>query len=462
MTEPGAIDCDVHPTVPSIGRCCPISTTFWRDSVVERGIEFARSPSAIRRTSPLTRGRNGAARAAAPRPTPSELARAGVRPLAGRAPRSSIASTASNSCSARTWRRPSARALNDWIAKEWLDRDPRLRASIVVPMQNTEFAVDEIERCAKDRRFVQVLVLAMQEMPLGRRHFWPIYAAAERHGLPIGIHAGSAYRHPVTSLGWPTYYVEDYAAQAQGFQSQLASLITEGVFAKFPELKVVLIESGVTWLPAFLWRFGKFWRGLRTEVPWVDRPPARDRARPCPPDDSAVRCARTTPTWSNGPSTICVPMIYCSTRRTIRIGSSTATNALPPGLPAALRRKILVDNPLATYVAAEGGRAMNIEVRATGALAARRKLDDRRLRLPSARSRSSRPAAVSEQSLVGAICRPTACARATARQGLRLSEGDAAGGAPRRLAAGRRAAGERSRFHAAAASRFLRHRLRAS
>ena len=96
------------------------------------------------------------------------------------------------------------RALNDWIAKEWLDRDPRLRASIVVPMQNVEYAVDEIERCAKDRRFVQVMVLAMQETPLGRRHHWPIFAAAERHGLPIGIHAGSNYRNPVTSLGWPT------------------------------------------------------------------------------------------------------------------------------------------------------------------------------------------------------------------------------------------------------------------
>ena len=53
-----------------------------------------------------------------------------------------------------------AGALNDWVAKEWLDRDPRLRASIVVPMQNVEYAVDEIERCAADKRFVQVLVLA--------------------------------------------------------------------------------------------------------------------------------------------------------------------------------------------------------------------------------------------------------------------------------------------------------------
>ena len=40
-----------------------------------------------------------------------------------------------------------ARAVNNYIVKEWLDRDPRLRASIVVPTQNIEYAVDEIERC---------------------------------------------------------------------------------------------------------------------------------------------------------------------------------------------------------------------------------------------------------------------------------------------------------------------------
>jgi predicted TIM-barrel fold metal-dependent hydrolase len=82
-----------------------------------------------------------------------------------------------------------ARAVNDWIAKEWLDPEPRLRASIVVPLQDPEFAVEEIERC---------------ELPLGRRAYWPVYAAAMRHGLPIGIHAGSSYRHPVTSVGSPT------------------------------------------------------------------------------------------------------------------------------------------------------------------------------------------------------------------------------------------------------------------
>ena len=87
---------------------------------------------------------------------------------------------------------------------DWLAKDPRLRASIVVPMQAPELAVEEIERRAGDKRFVQVLVPAQGEMLLGRRHYWPIYQAAEKHDLPIAMHAGSVSLAP-TSIGWPSY-----------------------------------------------------------------------------------------------------------------------------------------------------------------------------------------------------------------------------------------------------------------
>ena len=105
-----------------------------------------------------------------------------------------------------------ARALNDWVAREWLDRDPRLRASIVIPTQNTEYCVDEIERCAKDKRFVRFSCSPCRKVPLGRRRFWPIYAAAER-GLPLGIPPARPIgtRHVARLAG---YYIEDYAAHA--------------------------------------------------------------------------------------------------------------------------------------------------------------------------------------------------------------------------------------------------------
>ena len=341
-----AVDCDIHPDLPGIKALLPYLDEFWRESLVDRGIESLDTinypPNAPITARPDWRGKNGRAAGEIGALQAQALDRwqstyAICNCLAG-------VQLVFNEDMARAM----ARAVNDWMAKEWLDRDPRLRASIVVPTMNTEFAVEEIERRAPDKRFVQVLMLAMDEVPLGRRQLWPIYAAAEKHGLPIGIHAGSAYKHPPTSLGWNNFYIEDYASQSQGFQSQVASLICEGVFVKHPKLKVVLIELGVTWVPAFLWRLVKFWRGCRTEVPWVDRSPAeifrqhfRLTIQPLDAPESPDVVSRFVDQLRSDEL-----LLYSSDYPHWQFDGD---EVMPPGLPNALRRKIMVDNPLSTY-----------------------------------------------------------------------------------------------------------------
>src|SRR5262249_5846516 len=73
---------------------------------------------------------------------------------------------------------------------------------------------------------------------------------------------------------WPSHLIEDLSTQSQAFQSQVMSLVLEGAFHRLPSLKVVLIGSGVTWLPSLCWRLDKNWKGIRREVPWVERPPS--------------------------------------------------------------------------------------------------------------------------------------------------------------------------------------------
>jgi len=175
-----------------------------------------------------------------------------------------------------------ASATNDWVRAEWLDREPRLRGSITVPIQVPELAAREIDRAGEDPRFVQVLLPVRTDHPLGSRLYKPVWEAIERRDLVAALHFGGAPVQPPTPTGWPSYYLEEYVAMAQVFATQLTSVVTEGVLDLHPRLRLALLESGFTWLPAHLWRFDKEWRNLRRLVPWVKRPPSeyiREHAR---------------------------------------------------------------------------------------------------------------------------------------------------------------------------------------
>ena len=342
----GAIDCDVHPAVPGMRALLPYLDDHCREQVTVRGIDGL-DPSSF----PVNAGPNCRAdwRADGVKPG-SSLERLRADALDAFGSRVAICNCLYGAPSVfnADFAAALARAINDWLAAEWLDREPRLRGSIVLPIQDPELAVAEIERRADDPRFVQVLVPAGGEAPLGRRFYWPIFAAAEKHRLPLCIHAGSTFRHATTSNGWPSYYLEDYVTMSHAFQAQLLSLVAEGVFTKFPGLTVVLAESGFTWLPQFMWRQVKTWRAMRAEIPWVDRAPAeiiRDHVRitlqptDVPPDASALGQV--------------IDMI--GTDRFLLFSTDyphwqfDGDEALPPGLSESLVRKVLVENPLATY-----------------------------------------------------------------------------------------------------------------
>jgi predicted TIM-barrel fold metal-dependent hydrolase len=167
-----------------------------------------------------------------------------------------------------------ASALNDWQAEEWLAREPRFRGSIVVSPQDPDYALAELERCAARGGFVQVLLPVRSDAPYGKRRWHRFFAAAAAADLPVALMLGGLPGVPSTSSGWPSFFAEEHVAVAQTAQGQLMSLVAEGVLPNNPRLRIVLVECGFAWLPSMAWRLDKNWKGLRQEVPWVQRPPS--------------------------------------------------------------------------------------------------------------------------------------------------------------------------------------------
>lgn len=166
------------------------------------------------------------------------------------------------------------RAVNDWQVEAWTSREPRLKANITVACDDPAAAVAEIERCAADGHHLQISFATRTMEPLGSRKYWPIYEAAEHLGLPLGLHSAGNNGHAVSAGGAPSYYFEEHQAVSVSLHAMVASMVIEGVFERFPRLKLIVIESGFAWAAPLAWQLDALWPRFRAEVPHLRLAPS--------------------------------------------------------------------------------------------------------------------------------------------------------------------------------------------
>jgi predicted TIM-barrel fold metal-dependent hydrolase len=284
------IDCDVHNAWPSARVLLPYLDQYWRD-FLERG--------------ELPGGRDSFPHGHRPWLHPEGFTRTDAVPADGSTPGSDYgllreqlldrydveyailtgdeaveASTLAN----RYFASALVRAYNDWLVDEWLPRDPRLKGSLVVAPQDPRGAAEEIRRLGDHPDIVQVLVSSGSERPYGDPFYHPIWDAAAEVGLPFAVHLGGqgGINADPTGCGPPTFFWETHALLCETGMGHVASAIAHGVFERWPNMRFVLIECGVAWLPAILWRLDADYKALRKETPWLKRLPseyARDHIR---------------------------------------------------------------------------------------------------------------------------------------------------------------------------------------
>lgn len=258
----GWVDADVHVELPGMDALRPYLRPNWReyiDLTHFRGPAAGYHPPGLLKAAPITGLEQLRGRVLDAEPIAAAIVNCG---------------TAVDAIRDHELAAGFASAINDWLAEEWLSRDGRLRGALVLPVQAPERAAAEVERWAGDRRFVQALLPVRSAQPYGSGIYRPLLAAIAEAGLVAGIRFGGAPANPTTPAGWASLFIEEYVAMAGAFATQLTSLVADGALARHPTLRLTLLESGVSWLPAHLWKADMYWRALRRMIPWVRRAPS--------------------------------------------------------------------------------------------------------------------------------------------------------------------------------------------
>lgn len=157
-------------------------------------------------------------------------------------------------------------AYNTILKQKWLAESDRLKGHILVTGKKPEASVKEIEKYADDPDMVSVLLYGGGRLSLGHDYYYPIYEAVEEAGLPLTIHTSGNPVYRQTASGRPEHFVEYDTNLAHNHMTNLITMVFQGVYDRFPDLRTVWAGRGSDWILPTLWRSTRYYRNLKHEA----------------------------------------------------------------------------------------------------------------------------------------------------------------------------------------------------
>jgi aminocarboxymuconate-semialdehyde decarboxylase len=160
-----------------------------------------------------------------------------------------------------------SRAFNDACSAAYASYPQRFIGTIMLPMQDSELAVQELDRAARLPGMRAVyMAMGINGRNLHDKSFWPVYERCEALGLPIFLHP----LYPCGIERMSEFFMRNVLGNPYESGIAAASLIFGGVMDAFPELVVMLPHGGGT----FPWLIGRFDKGIevRKELRHMKQP----------------------------------------------------------------------------------------------------------------------------------------------------------------------------------------------
>ncbi len=169
-----------------------------------------------------------------------------------------------------------ARIYNAWLADFCATHPERFAGIASVPYHDMGEAVDEVNRVAARGALRGIEVAVTLDMtPLYHPDWQPLWRAAEESGLPVHFHTIGGKLPDMEGLA-ELQRRQAFAVHITGFQIGMARILMEviygGVLEAFPDLRVVIAESGIGWIPYILDRMDMEWEDQFKDLTLTRKP----------------------------------------------------------------------------------------------------------------------------------------------------------------------------------------------
>jgi predicted TIM-barrel fold metal-dependent hydrolase len=171
-------------------------------------------------------------------------------------------------------------ALNEWMYETWtFDYENRIFATPVITLPLVEKAIEELEWCLE--RGAKTVLVRPAPVPaaeggsrsMGLPEFDPFWQAVVDAGIPVSLHASdSGYQRHLSEWEGGNEYLS-FAASAlrevvighRAIEDTMGAFVCHGAFSRFPELKILVVENGSSFVQPLIDTLERAYRIMPSE-----------------------------------------------------------------------------------------------------------------------------------------------------------------------------------------------------
>lgn len=166
-----------------------------------------------------------------------------------------------------------ARAYARWLVEDVVGGDSPVLASLYLPFSDADACVELIEEYGDRPGVVAATTVTNRYEPTHDKSYLRLYAALEERGMPLMFHAGIGYNIAPQAMFNRFISVHGISFPYLAIV-QATNWIINALPERFPNLNVVFVEGGLSWIPFLMQRLDHMVMMRSSEVPNLQKLPS--------------------------------------------------------------------------------------------------------------------------------------------------------------------------------------------